>query len=103
MITHSLKIKSVKTDTVDGIRDVVVSVSWELSATDGTSTVVLQGASLMNKPSENFTQFQQLTEEQVIAWVTEDSVIEAHKRSLEQQLPKQQSPSTEQSPALPWA
>lgn len=103
MITHNLKIKSVKTDTVDGISDVVVSVSWELSTTDGTTTVVLPGTSLMNKPSGTFTQFQQLTEEQVTAWVTEDGIIEMHKKSLEQQLPKQQELSTEQSPTLPWA
>jgi len=104
MITHSLKITSVKTDTVDGRVDVVTTVAWELIATNDGATKSQSGVALLKAPGADFTPFDSLTESQVLAWVEDECPMDVHKRSLEQQFNSAAvEPTTEVTKPVPWA
>lgn len=73
--------------SADGLNDVVKVIHWRLSATDGQYNAdSYSTVSLETPDSENFTAFDALTEEQVIAWVESKVDVESIKAGLQNQL-----------------
>lgn len=89
----------------DGETDVVFSVAWCCTATDGTFTSVVPGSiGVTWQPETPFTPYDQLTEAQVLQWVFDG--LGAEKLTVEGYAVKgvedQANPPTV-SPPLPWA
>jgi hypothetical protein len=73
--------------SANGLSDVVKVIHWRLSATDGQYyTDSYSTVSLDAPDAENFTSFDSLTEEQVIAWVESKVDVENVKTGLQNQL-----------------
>jgi hypothetical protein len=88
-----------------GESDVVFSVQWTCTATDGTYTTAIPGSTGVTwDPSQPFTPYDQLTEAQVLGWVwsamgDERFVVEGYAaKGVEDQV---HPPVV--SPPLPWA
>jgi hypothetical protein len=89
----------------DGKTNVVTSTNWTLSATDGIYISSAGGISNFTlNPTKSFTDFSNLTQEQVVGWVQEglgNDVINSFKTSLDKQIANQVNPPTI-TPLLPW-
>jgi hypothetical protein len=86
--------------------NVVFNVSWRIKATNGKNTEEVYGAQTIPfEAKNNFTPFDQLTEEMVIAWVQEAAGIDRItklQQTLDAKLITADKP-TIITPALPWA
>ena len=90
----------------DGETDVVFTVHWTLTATDGTYQGYVYGSQGVSiDPDVPFTPYADLTEAQVIGWV-QDAMGPEQVASLEanvaQQIANQINPPVV-TPPLPWA
>lgn len=89
----------------EGQTDVVCSASWNVSGTDGTFNGSLNGATAFKlNPDALYIPFDQLTEEQVLAWVFE-SLGEESKATAEADVDAQIAYAAQQaqSKELPWS
>jgi hypothetical protein len=88
----------------DSLTDVVVTAHWNCTATqDEYSAQVYGTASFTYTPSEPFTPYQSLTQDQVLGWCWANGVDkDATEANVEAQLEAQINPPII-SPALPWA
>jgi hypothetical protein len=88
---------------VDGEIDVVFTVHWTLSGTDGTftgSTYGSQGVS--TDATGTFTPYADLTQEQVLSWIWDSGVDkDAQEANVAAQIENQVNP-TVVTPPLPW-
>ena len=66
----------------NNLTDVVVSVGFVVSASDGVNTFEIERSTALGDPGVDFTPFDQLQEEQVLAWV-KASLSEEEKNKLE--------------------
>lgn len=89
---------------VDGEQDVVFTVHWTLSGTDGTYTGSTYGsAGVTVDGSGSFTPYDQLTQEQVLGWVWDSGVDkDEQEANVAAQIENQVNPKVV-TPALPWA
>lgn len=89
----------------DGKENVVKSISWQLTATDGTNTTGLVNNSQIElNPDAPFISYEDLTEEVVLGWVQEnlgEEKITGLHVILDAHLVTMQSPQVV-VPALPW-
>ena len=83
--------------------DVVITADWRCNGTDGTYSGTCYGSSSFAPPSDNFTPYDQLTQDQVLGWCfangVDQSAIEAN---VTQQIADQVNPPVV-APPLPWA
>lgn len=93
--------------SLDGLTNVVKFVIWRLHAgsQDGRFGAVNQGKLEVGEPSpSNFTPYNDLTEQEVIAWVQGtlgQQAINAMIAALDQQIDDQENPKIITKP-LPW-
>lgn len=89
---------------IDGETDVVFTVHWTASGTDGTYSGSAYGSVGVPVDSiSDFTPYDQLTESQVLGWVWANGVDkDATEASIDQQIENQVNP-TVVTPPLPWA
>lgn len=89
----------------EGESDVVFSVLWTMSATDGTyHASASRSCDVTYVAGSPYTPYDQLTQEQVIGWVysaTPEKDIEEMQAALTEQINAQISPAVV-SPPLPW-
>lgn len=88
-----------------GLQDVVKSVSWLCTDTDGTNETRVGGNTEVPEPQAPFTPYDQLTEAQVIGWVQEvlgPQKVAEIEASLAAQLVEISNPPVVILP-LPWA
>jgi len=91
-----------------GQTDVVFTVHWTLNGTDGSGhngSVYGTVGLTPYQAGEPFTPYAQLTQNQVIVWVTAAlgaEQVASLEKNIDQQIANQISPSIV-SPALPWA
>jgi hypothetical protein len=105
MITPLWKIETLWVVPVDGsLTDVVVTAAWRCSATDGQYTGSVYATVSFSAPAgDNFTPFDQLTQEQVLGWVWTNGVDKtAAEAAVAQQIANQINPPII-TPPLPWA
>lgn len=92
--------------SVDGLTDVVSTIHWRKQATETvgetTYTADTYGACTVSEPdAENFTAFEDLTEEVVIPWLEATLDVEAIDASLDAQIETQKNPPVVTKKA-PW-
>lgn len=105
-ITYTWKIDQLEcSPQLDDKTDVVITVHWRLSATDGGYSATMYGSmSLSFEDDGNFTPYDQLTEAQVIGWVEAahgETTVTQMKDALLKQIQDQQNPPIIRKP-LPW-
>lgn len=89
----------------DGEQDVVFTVHWTLTATDGTYQGYVYGSVAVPAPTgTNFTPYANLTLDQVVGWVKEAlgaEQVAAYEANVAQQIANQINPPVV-TPPLPW-
>ena len=83
--------------TSDGL---VTTAHWRVSAVDGEHTAGAYGSVGFTR-GDSFTPFEQLTQEQVIAWVKEQLDTDEIEANLAGQIAVLKAPKT--ASGLPWA
>ena len=90
----------------NGESDVVFTVHWNLSGTDGTYVGSVYGATgIALDSAEPYTPYADLTQDQVIGWVQEALGVDAcmdYQLSINTQIANQINPPVV-SPPLPWS
>jgi len=86
----------------DDKTNVVFNIHWRCTGTDGTHEGTVYSTASIPAPTDSFTEFADLTQEQVLGWVwtaygNKDNVEEAVQAQIDAQI----NPPVV-SPALPW-
>lgn len=107
MITNTWNIVSLDCNPdVKGMLDYVVTAHWTFSATDGTYTGSVYGTTSfeVNPDKPNYTPYEDLTLDEVIAW-TQTSLgaeqVASYEKAVANQIEDQINP-TIITPPLPW-
>jgi len=89
--------------TQEGETDVVCTVYWRMSATEGNYSATAYGScGVTFAEGEPFTPYADLTFQQVWGWVAAKVNMDDMKASLDKQIAEQVNPPIV-SPPLPWA
>lgn len=87
----------------DGHTNVVVTAHWRCTGVDGDFLATVYSSTAMGPIQEEFTPFDQLTQEQVLSWIYGQGVDkEATEAAVQQQIDNQANPPVVKPP-LPWA
>lgn len=88
----------------DGLTDVVFTVHWTCSGTDGTYNGSVYGTcGVTLNPDEPYTAYADLTQDQVLGWIWSSGVDkDSAEASVQSQIDGQINP-TVVTPPLPWA
>ena len=88
MNTYTWKINAVDCYTSkDGLEKVAYNVHWSFFATDGENNASTIGVQSVGEPNpDNFVPFDQLTEEQVVSWITASMDVEQMQANLDKQI-----------------
>lgn len=71
MTTFNVTINAARTKSENGLSDILTSVEWTMTGTiDGTSFDLPGKTTMGPVDPENFTPYSQLTQQQVLDWVT---------------------------------
>ena len=91
---------------VDGETDVVFTVHWTLTGSDGTYTGYVYGSQAVAvDPEASFTPYADLTQEQVIGWVKNamgEEQVTVYEQNVAEQINNQIAPPVV-TPPLPWS
>ena len=89
--------------TEGSLTDVVITADWRCNGTDGTYSGTCYGSASFAPPTENFTPYPDLTEQQVLGWCYENGVDKvAIEANVSAQINDQINPPVI-APPLPWA
>lgn len=85
-----------------GNTDVVFTVHWQLTGTDGTYNGSVYSTCSVPAPTGTFTPYADLTLDQVLGWIWSNGVDkESAEAAVQAQIDSQANPPVV-SPALPW-
>lgn len=86
--TYTWRINAVDCYTSkDGLEKVAYNVHWSYFATDGEHTASMIGVQSVGEPDpENFVAFEELTEEQVVEWISAAMDVEKMQENLDKQI-----------------
>lgn len=102
-INFTIKVNQLLTMTVDNLPDVVNQINYTIYATKENYSVDRTYLINVNEPtSENFTPFNQLTEQQVIAWIESLEEIDLIKNYLTEELERKIAEASLQIKTTPW-
>jgi hypothetical protein len=88
---------------VGELADVVCEVHWRLRASDGTHEAEVYGSVTLPEPDpDNFSEFETLSEAEVIDWITPLLDVPELQARLAERLAEQAAPPIVPRPA-PWA
>ena len=104
MITISWIIERLLVKPTEGsLTDVVITADWRCNGTDGQYSGTCYGSASFAPPTENFTPYDQLTQDQVLGWCFANGVDKtAIEANVTQQINDQINPPIT-TPPLPWA
>jgi hypothetical protein len=104
MITISWIIERLLVKPTEGsLTDVVITADWRCNGTDGTYSGTCYGSASFAPPTENFTPYPDLTQDQVLGWCYANGVDKtAIEANVTQQINDQINPPVI-APPLPWA
>jgi hypothetical protein len=102
MITYTWKITDLKAKERDGLEDCVTNVGIQVTAEENGNIADFSTEMILENPNpDNFTPFNQLTEEAVIGWMK--TMLEDHVQEiLSIKLASASNPSPVKT-TLPWA
>jgi len=103
MITLSWIIERLLVKPTEGSEtNVVITADWRCNGTDETYSGTCYGSCSFQTPSDNFTPYEDLTQEQVLGWCYENGVDQAAiEANVTQQIENQINPPVVTLP-LPW-
>jgi hypothetical protein len=103
MITINWIIERLLVKPTEGDKtDVVITADWRCNGTDGTYSGTCYGSSSFAPPTENFTPYPDLTQDQVLGWCYDNGVNKtAIEANVTQQINDQINPPVI-APPLPW-
>ncbi len=103
MITISWIIERLLVKPTEGsLTDVVITADWRCNGTDGTYSGTCYGSSSFAPPTEAFTPYPDLTQDQVLGWCFANGVNQsAIEANVTQQINDQINPPVI-APPLPW-
>ena len=103
MITISWIIERLLVKPTEGsLTDVVITADWRCNGTDGTYSGTCYGSASFQPPTENFTPYEDLTQDQVLGWCYENGVDQAAiEANVTKQIADQINPPVV-APPLPW-
>jgi hypothetical protein len=88
--------------TEGSLTDVVITADWRCNGTDGTYSGTCYGSASFAPPTENFTPYPDLTQDQVLGWCFANGVDQAAiEANVTQQINDQINPPVI-APPLPW-
>jgi len=88
--------------TEGSLTDVVITADWRCNGTDGTYSGTCYGSASFAPPTENFTPYPDLTEQQVLGWCYANGVNKtAIEANVSAQIENQINPPVI-APPLPW-
>jgi hypothetical protein len=104
MITISWIIERLLVRKVEGTySDVVITADWRCNGVDGNYSGTCYGSASFAPPTEAFTPYPDLTEQQVLGWCFSNGVDQtAIEANVTQQINDQINPPVV-APPLPWA
>lgn len=82
----------------DGLQDVVYTIHWGLTATsdNGTTASAIGTKKISNPDPENYTPYDQLTEEIVVGWLQAEGVdSDELKQGLDKEIEEKEKPTKE--------
>lgn len=92
-----------------GNQNVVINCEYHINGTDGATpphTCLIGGTASFGPPSDSFTPYEQLTEEQVIGWLEADpkwaATYASKCASIDASITQQVAQSIPQQMPLPW-
>jgi hypothetical protein len=86
----------------DNQTDVVFNIHWRCTGTDGNYTGTVYSTASVPAPTESFTPYADLTQEQVVGWIWANGVDkDAAEAAVQAQIDNQINPPIT-SPKLPW-
>ena len=89
--------------TEGSLTDVVITADWRCNGTDGNYSGTCYGSSSFAPPTENFTPYEDLTQDQVLGWCYANGVDQtAIEANVTQQINDQINPPVI-APPLPWS
>ena len=103
MITISWIIERLLVKPTEGsLTDVVITADWRCNGTDGQYSGTCYGSASFAPPTENFTPYDQLTQDQVLGWCFANGVDKtAIEANVTLQIENQINPPVI-APPLPW-
>ena len=103
MITINWIIERLLVKPTEGsLTDVVITADWRCNGTDGTYSGTCYGSASFAPPTEAFTPYPDLTEQQVLGWCFSNGVDKvAIEANVTQQIADQINPPVV-APPLPW-
>ena len=88
--------------TEGSLTDVVITADWRCNGTDGTYSGTCYGSASFAPPTENFTPYPDLTQDQVLGWCYANGVDQtAIEANVSAQIADQINPPVI-APPLPW-
>jgi len=81
----------------------VVNVLWTVTGVDGSNTASIEGNSMFSVQEGTFTPYDQLTQEQVIGWISPQDITNAQANVQGQIDSMINPPVSPQNTPLPWA
>jgi len=100
-VTYTWVITHLSTVSTDNYTDVVTGATWELFGTDGTNTTSLTGITPLALPEIGFTNYADLTEEQLVGWV-KANLGEVRLNEVEGAIASTLNQLSYQAKPLPW-
>jgi hypothetical protein len=86
----------------DNQTDVVFTIHWQLTGTDGTYNGSVYSTCSVPAPTGTFTPYADLTQEQVLGWIWANGVDkDSAQAAVQTQIDNQANPPVV-SPVLPW-
>jgi len=71
-VTFTMDISNAKSTSMNGMNNIIKEVKFSLTGTDGVNTVTnFFAVTLDNPTTENFIEFENLTRDQILQWVTD--------------------------------
>jgi hypothetical protein len=102
MITTTWKIEALEAKPIEGnYENVVITAHWRCIGTEGDKSSSTYGACGFQAPSGSFTEYSDLTEEQVLEWCFENIDKNAIEEGVISQVNNLKNPPVVNMP-LPW-
>lgn len=101
----AIKITGLRTQTVDGLANVVKQVEWVLIGTEADQTFQLPQTTTVPDPEQpGFVPLENLTEAQVVVWIeTHETRLPGIKSHIQLVLDREVAKAGLVSAAMPWA
>jgi hypothetical protein len=105
-MTYTWEVTGIKTSDIGDLQNAVIQTYWTKKGTDENGRMgSFDGATpidLETLDTQNFIQYDQLTEEIVLGWI-QSYIDETYERHINEQIQKQIDDLAIKQPPLPWA